>query len=215
MHVFTRTQSGLGAAPRCLRWRMWQPGDDTDSEYVCAQWESPTATPTAAEAPSANQTGVDCGVLWAEWFRRYPNFAQCAGQSEDRRYFDSLCSQLMRGDITSQTMLRAMGSYSQQRCAQQPQTPPGTQVVPPPRPPPPPPTSPPQMPPGIPPVGETPDDEPPLLQEQPGFTPNGDTPSQPVLQRDWRRQFGPIVGVGLLVAGGLTVYRVKRKKKRR
>lgn len=203
MHVLTL--QGLGATRACLRYRPWRPGDPGDSEFVCDEWGAPETTTPVTVAPPAPRS---CEELYNTWITAHPEYRSCLIRSPEpfRKWVD-LCTRTKAGTLPNGFAL--WNDYVMSFCA--PPPPPQTEIQPPPPPPPPPPTAPPETPPGVPIPGETPDDLPPLLD------PNGDgeAPPESVSQRDWRRNFGPIVGIGLFVAAGLTVYRIKRKKGKR
>ena len=205
MHRLTRT--GFGQAERrCLRWRQWQPGDPTDAEVVCAQWSEPPppqTTPTTPTTPPRSCSDVVRG--WAP-------LLQCANlnRGADYNQLVAYCAQHQRGSLNWGQLIERVRDFDARRCAEN-DLPPGMEPTPPPRQP----SDPPTMPPGIPDPGTTPPGTPPLIEEPPDVTPNGDTPPEGVAQRDWQRRFGPVVGIGLLVAVGLTVYRVKRKRTKR
>lgn len=207
MHVMTPMVVGLGQTRRCLRWRARRPGDATEGEFVCAEWEPPPPT----TPPSTTTPTINCQNELSRWGYEHMQLARCVTEPEDFDYWDTLCSQVQRGRITLATARNRFTQYMQRRCA--PPTPPPPVQEEPPHPPPP--TTPPEMPPGIPDPGETPGGDEPLLEPPPEDTNDGATPDGGPTQRDWRRRFGPIVGVGLLAAVGLTVYRVKRKPRRR
>ncbi len=202
MHVL----AGLGQA--CLRWRPGRTGEE--AEFVCEEFE--TVEPQQTSAPSTSR--INCQHEILRWGQDNPALVPCVSNAEDYDRWQRLCARVQRGEITLSQARRIFTAFAQQQCAAQaPPPPPSMEPPPTPREPPPPPTAPPpHMPPGIPDAGDTPGDQPPLLEPTPTVTDDGATPSDDVTQRDWRRRFGPIVGIGLLVAAGLTVYRVKRKR---
>lgn len=152
-----------------------------------------------------------CRDLYEDHVQRFPGQAQCLDP-----YKGLIVAECERAHVwhtkTVEQALEAIGALMVRACP--PPPPPEPPVQPPPAPPQPPPqppettVAPPPQPP--PPAVLPPDDG----GMGPGPGP-GEAQPPPVAQRRLGRDFGPIVGIGLLVAGAATVYRVQRKKRRR
>lgn len=176
--------------------------------------EFPTRT-VATPPPSVQQTPPpttqqSCQFLLQSWKAGNPNFAACLTQVDDAQLIEICEYGLANNQVPKATSM--IHDYVNAACAKRQ---PPTVVAPPPPPPPvtaPPPTQnppitapPPQNFPGGPPANQPAD--------QTSAPPTRDTSTQP--EKSLLRQVGPIVGIGLLAAVGLTYARKRSLTKRK
>ncbi len=136
-----------------------------------------------------------CRDLYNEHVQNFPAHAQCLAPYEGLIVAECEKAHVFHTKTVDQA-LASIGDLMARAC-------------PPPSDEPPVPPTPPREPP--PPMTVTP---PPWDDAGPGG-PSGAGESPPVAQTRLGRDFGPIIGIGLLVAGAATVYRVRRKTRRR
>jgi hypothetical protein len=159
----------------------------------------PTTTPSTSTTPTSQpEITALCNSLWTQLMAQTPTDVKACLNADPahKRVFDGICAKIGTKQLTLQAAAAQWAGYVTQHCAAPP--PPS----PPPAAPPPPastPTTPPQQVPTTPP-STTP-------SGGPGGGPSGG--EQPTEQAGFLRQVGSIVGIGLLMAVGLTYARKK------
>lgn len=161
-----------------------------------------TPPPSVVQTPPPN-VQQQCQGLLAAWKAANPTLAACLTPADDANLLQ-LCQYGLQTNQVPQAT-QQIQQYVGAACARR--SPPTVTTPPHPPPPTPPPTS--NQPPPI---------TPPPQQDFPGGGPSGgppqgDTSTQP--QKSFLRQVGPIVGIGLLAAVGLTYARKRLTKRRR
>lgn len=167
--------------------------------------QTPPSAPAVSQAPVGTPTPQQgCQMLFTQWAGANPVLARCLN-GDDARYLINLCAASIGDPVKQPKMFQDVQNYIGAACARTAPPPPIPPALPPP--PPPPPTS--NQPPPI---------TPPPRQDFPGdntptFPPPSDTSAPPA--KSLLRQVGPIVGIGLLAAVGLTYARKRALTKKR
>lgn len=164
------------------------------------------STPLTVRQPPATSTpkvNYDCNKAFLSWLSANPQLATCGQTTQHKSTYNLLCTQIRNGNITAAQGEITWRQYIAKECPSSAPPPPPKMTAPPPSNV----KQPPVPPPAAPPPGRVvnPPPEPPVLDE-PGDQPPPVTQHASVLQ-----QIGPIVGIGLLAAIGLTMARKMKK----
>lgn len=172
----------------------------TPGDVQVRQTAVPT-TPTASRPPSTSTTPTQtpnetCAALWTALMAQTPDYLKaCLRNPLHRAAYNKICLLTAGNQISPATGAAQWSAYLANNCGNY--GPPTAQ-------PPPPPTSTPTVPPEL-------VEEPPSVMDDPTGGPGGDSGGAPGSgEEPWQlRQVGSIVGIGLIVAVGLTYARKK------
>lgn len=202
MHVLTpvrnlRVLRGLGSTPDDSAHDVQ--AIETSQRRVTNQLIAEASPVTHATSTQPVQTpGQKCMSLWTSWLRQAPaQQKNCVNNTAGATKFKDLCTRTIAGTLSSDDATDRWNAYVRKQCGTPP---PAT------RPPVPPPTtsSPPWSGPAEPGSGSGPGA---------GGGPGGDSSDEGLAAK--LRQVGPVVGLGLLLAIGLTVARKRKLTRRR
>ncbi len=195
------TQISRFDAPKQTGYYAPTPGDVQLRQPVVQAPTPTTATRPPATSTTPTQTpGEACAALWNALMLQAPSYIQaCLADPTHRAAYNRICLLMAGNQISPSTGAAQWAAYVTKNCP-----PPGA-PPPPPSQPPPPPVSHPVVPP-----------PPPMEQsgpiDLPSGGPGGDSggaPESPGEEAGYLRQVGSIVGIGLLLAVGLTYARKK------
>lgn len=165
-----------------------------------------TQTPASAPAPTPVSDGCaghrqSCANGFLQWLAQNPQVSSCMNTLVNAGAYTNLCCAAATGDIKPADVLSVWQKRVAQMCPP-PASPPTQQQIPPAKP------------------SPTPTSTPYSTPTTPGpggnGQPSGDTGKVPVTQsKSALKTWGPIVGIGLLAAVGLTLARQGKSKKKR